>query len=224
MRGVPPAGDGRRNGQHNQLRDGGLSVTDTESIAAQITRILERGNDVRDWPADEQELHRNGHSEGSEFWNSFDERHNAVVAFRAQKVIVLLADQQRTAQEAAWNEAAGCLTDLVVAAVIRGLNPYSVITDMAPQGAPASDSTGAMKLKIFLNTNITMSRGKYAAHAVHAALTAFGVHPGTPVVVLGAKPRDIENMRVSIRDEGRTELQPGTLTAGTDWPNTHPAK
>jgi PTH2 family peptidyl-tRNA hydrolase len=73
------------------------------------------------------------------------------------------------------------------------------------------------KLRIFMNTNITMSRGKYAAHAVHAALTAFGVHPDIPVVVLGAKPRDIEAMRVSIHDHGTTELEPGTLTAGTDY-------
>lgn len=73
------------------------------------------------------------------------------------------------------------------------------------------------KIKIFLNTNITMSRGKAAAHAVHAALTAAGVHPGLPVVVLGAKPRHILEMRTHIHDEGRTELDPGTLTAGTDW-------
>lgn len=73
------------------------------------------------------------------------------------------------------------------------------------------------KLKIFMNTNIKMSRGKYAAHAVHAALMAAGVHPDIPVVVLGAKPRDIENMKTHIRDAGRTELEPGTLTAGTDW-------
>lgn len=73
------------------------------------------------------------------------------------------------------------------------------------------------KLKIFMNTNIKMSRGKYAAHAVHAALTAAGVHPDIPVVVLGGKPRDIEKMNTSIRDAGRTELEPGTLTAGTDW-------
>jgi PTH2 family peptidyl-tRNA hydrolase len=75
------------------------------------------------------------------------------------------------------------------------------------------------KLRIYINTNVgkKMSRGKFAAHAVHAALLAAGVHPGTPVVVLGAKPRDILKMRTYVRDEGRTELEPGTLTAGTDW-------
>lgn len=73
------------------------------------------------------------------------------------------------------------------------------------------------KLVIYLNSNANMSRGKAAAHAVHAALRAAGVHPGIPVVVLGAKPRVIEEMNTVIHDEGRTELQPGTLTAGTDW-------
>lgn len=80
------------------------------------------------------------------------------------------------------------------------------------------------KIVIYLNTNAKMSRGKAAAHAVHAALTAAGVHPGIPVVVLGGKPRDIEQMHTHIRDAGRTELEPGTLTAGTNWrptPCTH---
>lgn len=73
------------------------------------------------------------------------------------------------------------------------------------------------KVRIFLNTNANMSRGKAAAQAVHAALMAAGVHPGIPVVVLGGKSQDIENMRTVVRDAGRTELEPGTLTAGTDW-------
>lgn len=75
------------------------------------------------------------------------------------------------------------------------------------------------KIVIYMNDNLgkRWSRGKYAAHAVHAVLTAFGIHPGIPVVVLGAKPRDIEKMRVVIHDHGKTELEPGTLTAGTDY-------
>lgn len=80
-----------------------------------------------------------------------------------------------------------------------------------------SESQTDDKLRIFYNTNITMSRGKLAAHAVHAALTAAGVHPDIPVVVLGAKPRDIAEMCTSIRDNGVTELDPGTLTTGTDF-------
>jgi PTH2 family peptidyl-tRNA hydrolase len=79
--------------------------------------------------------------------------------------------------------------------------------------APEDDG----RIRIYLNSNVKMSRGKYAAHAVHAALTAFGVHPNVPVVVLGAKPDDIKAMRVVIHDAGRTEIEPGTLTAGTDY-------
>lgn len=93
-----------------------------------------------------------------------------------------------------------------------------------PAPGPLDAPTGAEeRLVVYLNTNITMSRGKAAAHAVHAALTAFGVHHGGPVIVLGAKPRDIEKMRVAIHDEGHTELAPGTLTAGTDWAPLNPA-
>lgn len=73
------------------------------------------------------------------------------------------------------------------------------------------------KMRIFLNSNITMSRGKAAAHAVHAALLAAGIHPDVPIIVLGAKPREIEQMQTTVRDSGRTELEPGTLTAGTDY-------
>lgn len=80
---------------------------------------------------------------------------------------------------------------------------------------PAEDAPEG-KLRIFMNSNAKMSRGKYAAHAVHAALMHFGVHPDVPVVVLGAKPREIEQMTTVIHDAGHTELEPGTLTAGTD--------
>jgi PTH2 family peptidyl-tRNA hydrolase len=79
------------------------------------------------------------------------------------------------------------------------------------------DARGDGRIRIFVNTNLTWSRGKMAAHVAHAALTAAGVHPGVPIVVLGAKPRDIEKMSTVMRDEGRTELEPGTLTAGTDY-------
>ena len=87
-------------------------------------------------------------------------------------------------------------------------------TDNAP---PADDE----RIVIHANSNVT--RGKFAAAAVHAALTAAGVHPGCPVIVLGAKPRDIENLTTVIRDAGLTEVKPGTITAGTDWSPSPPA-
>ena len=74
------------------------------------------------------------------------------------------------------------------------------------------------KLRIYVNRKLDWSPNKRAAHAVHAALTAFGVHPGVKVVVLDAGPTKIEEMSVAIRDAGHTELEPGTLTAGTNWP------
>lgn len=76
------------------------------------------------------------------------------------------------------------------------------------------------KLRIYINRKIASvaSPNKIAAHAVHAALTAFGVHPGVKVVVLDKGPTVIEGMRTVIHDAGHTELEPGTLTAGTDWP------
>lgn len=73
------------------------------------------------------------------------------------------------------------------------------------------------KMRIYVNQNVKMSRGKYAAQAVHAALLALGVHPHIPVIVLGADPDEIAKLRTQVRDAGRTEIEPGTLTAGTDW-------
>jgi PTH2 family peptidyl-tRNA hydrolase len=73
------------------------------------------------------------------------------------------------------------------------------------------------KLRIFVNSNAKMSRGKYAAQAVHAALLAVGAHPGVAVVVLGANKGQIEKLPIVVRDAGLTELDPGTVTAGTDW-------
>lgn len=73
------------------------------------------------------------------------------------------------------------------------------------------------KIKIFINSNANMSRGKYAAHAVHAALKAVGYKNDLPVVVLGAPRAEVEKLAITIKDAGKTELEPGTLTAGTDW-------
>lgn len=73
------------------------------------------------------------------------------------------------------------------------------------------------RIRIWVNSNTGMSRGKYAAAAVHAALTAAGVHPGVPVIVLGGQRDHVQAMRTVIRDAGHTEVEPGTVTAGTDW-------
>ncbi len=62
-----------------------------------------------------------------------------------------------------------------------------------------------------------LSRGKYAAAAVHAALLHLGVHPGAPVIVLGGKAEELEAMTTHVRDAGRTEVAPGTLTAAAEW-------
>lgn len=75
------------------------------------------------------------------------------------------------------------------------------------------------KLRIYINRKLDITPNKRAAHAVHAALTAFGVHPGVKVIVLDKGPTQIAEMSHVIHDAGHTELEPGTLTAGTNWPN-----
>lgn len=68
------------------------------------------------------------------------------------------------------------------------------------------------RLVIWVNSNV--SRGKAAAAAVHAALNHVGIDHG-PVIVLGAKPPAIEAECTSVvHDAGRTEVTPGTTTAG----------
>jgi PTH2 family peptidyl-tRNA hydrolase len=68
-------------------------------------------------------------------------------------------------------------------------------------------------VRILLNSNVKMTRGKACAQAVHAALQAFDVAHGR-VVVLGGKPDEVAAMDVVIRDAGVTEVEPGTMTAG----------
>lgn len=73
------------------------------------------------------------------------------------------------------------------------------------------------RLVVFVNTGPKMSRGKYAAQAVHAALSLLGAHHGGPVIVLGGNPAQVKGCEVVIHDAGRTEVEPGTLTAGARW-------
>jgi peptidyl-tRNA hydrolase, PTH2 family len=75
------------------------------------------------------------------------------------------------------------------------------------------DAADDPEVRILVNTNVPMSRHKAAAQAVHAALAAFGIPHGR-VVVLGGRPDEVAAMDVVVRDAGRTEVAPGTLTAG----------
>ncbi|MBN3507233.1 hypothetical protein [Mycolicibacterium nivoides] len=81
----------------------------------------------------------------------------------------------------------------------------------------AEDAGPERRLVIRVNSNAKMSRGKAAAHAVHAALKLYGIEYEHPVIVIGGKPDEILAQTVHVRDAGRTELEPGTLTAGASW-------
>ncbi|UVG35152.1 peptidyl tRNA hydrolase [Microbacterium phage Cece] len=74
------------------------------------------------------------------------------------------------------------------------------------------------KMRIYLNRNNDWTPNKRAAHAVHAALIAVGAHPDCKVIVLDGGPTKIAEMTTVVHDAGHTELEPGTLTAGTNWP------
>lgn len=80
---------------------------------------------------------------------------------------------------------------------------------------------GAPEVRVLLNKNVTMSRGKAAAQAVHAALQAFDIPHGR-VVVLHGKPDEVAAMDYVIRDAGRTEIESGTMTAGASLTRTAP--
>jgi PTH2 family peptidyl-tRNA hydrolase len=69
------------------------------------------------------------------------------------------------------------------------------------------------EVRVLVNTDVSMSRHKAAAQAVHAALAAFGIPHGR-VVVLGGRSDEVAAMDAVVRDAGRTEVAPGTLTAG----------
>lgn len=77
--------------------------------------------------------------------------------------------------------------------------------------APAEDPHRD-RMVILASKNVT--RGKAAAAAVHAALAHYGIDHGA-VIVLSEPPSRIEaECDLVIRDAGRTEVEPGTVTAG----------
>jgi PTH2 family peptidyl-tRNA hydrolase len=73
------------------------------------------------------------------------------------------------------------------------------------------------RLVIRINKNLKMSPHKAAAQAVHAALMLVDAHPGTPVIVLTGGRQTVLDQEVHVVDEGRTEIPPGSITAGASW-------
>jgi PTH2 family peptidyl-tRNA hydrolase len=84
-----------------------------------------------------------------------------------------------------------------------------------PSTAPEPER--APEVRILLNRDVPMSRGKACAQAVHAAFRAFDVRHGRVVVLTGTSDV-VAAMPVVIRDAGLTEVEPGTLTAGATVP------
>ncbi len=78
---------------------------------------------------------------------------------------------------------------------------------------PRLPVTAVPEVRILLNRDVTMTRGKACAQAVHAALVAFDVPHGRVVVLVGTSA-EVAAMDVVVHDAGLTEVRPGTMTAG----------
>lgn len=71
---------------------------------------------------------------------------------------------------------------------------------------------GEERLTILANRDV--SRGKFAAAAVHAALNHYGIDHGAVIVLMASKAEITDQCTSVVRDAGRTEVDPGTVTAG----------
>lgn len=128
--------------------------------------------------------------------------------------IITLVSAVNHAWESQWGEAGTrvALIGLFLGAawLIRRRVPTELdLYDMEDELELTEDD----EVRVLWNSNVTMTRGKMAAQAVHAVLFAYGIPHGR-VVVLGGNPTEIEAMPATVRDAGLTEVEPGTLTAG----------
>jgi PTH2 family peptidyl-tRNA hydrolase len=69
------------------------------------------------------------------------------------------------------------------------------------------------QVRILYDGHVSMTPGKLAAQAVHAALYAYGIGHDR-VVVLRGKKRHVLACDAVVADAGRTEVEPGTITCG----------
>ena len=85
-----------------------------------------------------------------------------------------------------------------------------VVSSMAMEGDPVSDAWKSRAIKeraprdaiVLLNDDLEWTRGKRAAHAVHATLALHGIKYLHAVRVLNAKPRDITGAYAYLREDG----------------------
>lgn len=129
------------------------------------------------------------------------------------ELVKQLVDVAGAAQVTIRNDYHRAAQFMLDAAERRGLSGRVIV-----ETATTEDDAAAEPMRIWWNKNLRgkISPGKLAAHAAHAALTAYGIRYDHPIVVLGAGRAKIEQMEVRIRDAGLTELPPGTLTTGVE--------